>query len=372
LGVLLKIAIFHDFFDQLGGAENIALQLAKELNADIITTISDVKKIEKLGFQEKNIIEMGLFSRKTPFKQFFTALKFWFCDYSKKYDFFIFNGRFSLFAAHHHKPNIYICADIFREYYDLEKFYNKKLGVILKTMHLFGGFLFKPFLKNQFKHIEKTISISQNNKAKIKKYYNLDSEIIYPPINCEKYKWKKNKEYWLSVNRLYPAKRIELQLKAFQKLPEKKLIIVTDYAIGDESLGYVKKLEKMKLSNVEFVLRPTHKELLNFYSECEGFLATSKEEAFGMAVVEAMACGKPIVAVNEGGFKETVLNNETGFLVDADPEKIIEAIKKISKEPEKFKENCKKQALKFDSKKFFEKIRKLIESRIENSKNRME
>jgi glycosyltransferase involved in cell wall biosynthesis len=72
------------------------------------------------------------------------------------------------------------------------------------------------------------------------------------------------------------------------------------------------------------------------------------DEDFGMTPVEAMASGKPVVAVNEGGFKETVVDGKTGVLVNSDCQSIIEAVKFISKSPSGYGDECFKRAARFD------------------------
>jgi glycosyltransferase involved in cell wall biosynthesis len=84
------------------------------------------------------------------------------------------------------------------------------------------------------------------------------------------------------------------------------------------------------------------------------------DEDFGMTPVEAMASGKPVVAVNEGGFKETVINGKTGVLVEADIHSVIEAVKFISREPEIYGASCIEQAKHFDLSIFNEKIKNVI------------
>ena len=80
-----------------------------------------------------------------------------------------------------------------------------------------------------------------------------------------------------------------------------------------------------------------------------------------MNVVEAMASGKPVIAPNEGGYKETIIDGKTGILIEnINEDKIIGAIKKIGGNTEKFKNDCQKQAEKFDTKIFIEKIKKQI------------
>jgi glycosyltransferase involved in cell wall biosynthesis len=85
------------------------------------------------------------------------------------------------------------------------------------------------------------------------------------------------------------------------------------------------------------------------------------DEPFGMAPVEAMASGKPVVAVKEGGCLETVVDGVTGLLVKPDIIELLNAINIISKEPFKYKENCIEQARKFDESFFLEKIKKEID-----------
>ena len=97
------------------------------------------------------------------------------------------------------------------------------------------------------------------------------------------------------------------------------------------------------------------------YANCKGFITTSLDEDFGMTAIEAMASGKPVIAPNDGGYKESVINNKTGILINnIDPKKIIKAIKKISINPEKYRAACTKQAKKFSSKEFARKIKSSI------------
>jgi glycosyltransferase involved in cell wall biosynthesis len=83
------------------------------------------------------------------------------------------------------------------------------------------------------------------------------------------------------------------------------------------------------------------------------------DEDFGMTPVEAMASGKPVVAVNEGGFKETV-TEKTGILINADVPSVIEAVKFISCEPESYRDACLEQARRFDLSIFSQRIKNVI------------
>jgi len=124
---MMKIAIFHDFFDKIGGGERLVLELASALNADIITTNLVKGKAEKLGFKGIKIIDLPLLLTISPFKQFAAPLAFSSCDFSEKYDFFILSGSWVVFAAKKHKPNLYYCHTPLRDFYDFKEFYLKKM-----------------------------------------------------------------------------------------------------------------------------------------------------------------------------------------------------------------------------------------------------
>jgi len=208
---------------------------------------------------------------------------------------------------------------------------------------------------------------SKNTQNRIKKYLNKDAIIIYPPIDTKKFKFKKFGNFWLSVNRLFLHKRINMQINAFKKLPKEKLIIVGSYEKSRHFLTYANYIKKNKPKNVKIISWVDDKQLKDLYANCKGLITTAKDEDFGMTPVEAMASGKPVIAPNEGGYKETI-TPKTGVLIDnINTNKLIEIIKKISKKlkikniQEKYKKSCLQQAKQFDTKIFIRKIKEEIE-----------
>ncbi len=167
-------------------------------------------------------------------------------------------------------------------------------------------------------------------------------------------------EVWLSVNRLISHKRVDVQLKAVEKMPGEKLIVVGSYEQSRQFKKYAKYVEKIKPDNVELRSWVPEGELADLYANCRGFVTTSRDEDFGLNAVEAMASGKPVIVPDEGGYRETVVDGETGKLLEeVTPEKLAAAVKEVGGRADSYGEACLKQAKKFDTAVFKDKILEL-------------
>jgi glycosyltransferase involved in cell wall biosynthesis len=365
----MKIAIFHNFMDNIGGAEIVTLQLAKHLNADIYTTNVDKEKINKMGFKNINFFTLGKIPINAPFRHQLAFAKFRNLNLKNKYNFYIISGDWAMSGAVNNKPNLWYIHSPLNELWEFKQYIRNYLLTPWKRpiYDIWVKFNRKLTLKYS-KHVQRFICNPKNTQNRLKKYYNKQAIIINPPIETKDYYYNKPKNYWLSVNRLLDHKRIHLQLKAFSKLPNENLIIIGSYEKGANQFErYKKYLEKIKPKNVEIKHWVDYKDLIKLYSNCKGLIATASDEDFGMAPIEAMASGKPVIATDEGGFKESIIHNKTGFLIDnINKDRLINTIQKLSKELNleknqiKYKKTCQKQAKKFDTYAFIKKIKKQI------------
>lgn len=367
----MRIAIFQNFLDTIGGAEVVGLTMARELKADIYTTNINRKKIEQMGFGDVTVKSIGWVPKNAPFRQQMVLYRFRKLNLRDKYDFFIINGDWAVSAAVNNKPNLWYVNATIREIWDLKKYVRENLIGPLKRPIFDMWVLYNRYLnKKHVRHVGVIAANSTFTKDRVKKYLKRDSELIYPPTQTNKFKYEKTGDYWLSVNRIIGYKRIDMQMKAFEKLPHEKLIVLGPYEQAKTSLTYVDYIKKIKPENVTLTEGAgSFEELVSYYSNCKGFITTCYREDFGMTAIEAMASGKPVIAPNEGGYTETVLNKETGILInDINSEKLAQKIEDLSREmsnPEKqafYRKNSEQQAQKFDVTVFIGKVLSLLKA----------
>ncbi len=202
---------------------------------------------------------------------------------------------------------------------------------------------------------DKFIAISKEVQGRIKKYYNRDSEIVYPPIDFARQPRVSSglPRYFLIVSRLVSYKKIDLAIKAFNKLNLPLKII----GIGSE----MEKLKEMAGPNIEFLGNLTDKELVGYYSGCRALVFPGCED-FGLTIVEAQNFGKPVIAFRAGGAVETIIEGKTGLFFEKQTveslEIVIKQFNNITINPEDFKKNEKKFS--------FEKFRKELMAAINN------
>nr|WP_319539982.1 glycosyltransferase [uncultured Methanospirillum sp.] len=340
----MKIGIFHDYFGAIGGGEITVLNLAQILHADIITT--DTEALSILN-PKVPVLSIGKTIRKSPLKQISASVLFSKINYLDDYDFFVFTGNWSIHAATLHHPNLWYCYTPVRAFYDN---YHKYLhGMSFSQKPFFASWVAAHCRWNirAVKSVDSIISISHTVAERVASYLNRTSSVIYPPVDTKKYSCSEYGDFWLSVNRIYPEKRLELQIEAFRSLSKENLVIVGGYSKGDQTSHYARKILSDLPSNVTYLGEIEEEEVLSLYAHCKGHITTAYHEDFGLTPIESMASGKPVVAVNQGGYRETVTTG-TGVLVPPYVSDLVEGVKEISRDPESYRSACLERASEFD------------------------
>ncbi|MGB9636485.1 MAG: glycosyltransferase [Thermoplasmata archaeon] len=364
----MKICIFHDYIGTIGGAEKLVFALAREINADIITTDLNRNAVRMAGYPDIKVISLGDVFRVPPLKQIDASLQFLLSDFRDRYDFFIFSGNWAHYAALHHSPNLYYCHTPTRAFFEFrarvinsqETLFRKMIAYAWTGTHR----IFERYCIRNY--VDEIVANSENVRQRILRDYGRDAEVVYTMLPVSRYRFKEIGDFWLSVNRLYPEKRIELQMEIFRHLPHEKLKIVGWYSKGDWAEKNFEKLKKLKPDNVEFLGEVSDEELRDLYATCKGLITTAIDEDLGLTPIEAMASGKIVLATDEGGYRETIIDGKTGFLLPAEPDKFIEKIRMLTPEHLlSMKDACLKQAKNFDIPVFVKKIQRKIKEVIE-------
>jgi glycosyltransferase involved in cell wall biosynthesis len=148
------------------------------------------------------------------------------------------------------------------------------------------------------------IANSENVRKRIQAHYRMDAEVIFPPVDTRQFMVSKHSSgYYLIVSALVPYKKVDLAIEAFNR-NGRRLVIVGK---GPEE----KKLRALAGPNVEFLGWRSDDDLAGLYAGCRALIFPGEED-FGIVPLEAMACGKPIIAYGRGGALETVVEGETG------------------------------------------------------------
>ena len=158
---------------------------------------------------------------------------------------------------------------------------------------------------------------SQHVARRIWKTYRRPAQVVYPPVDVDRFTRRDEKEnYYLTMSRLVPYKRIDLLVEAFTEMPDKELVVIGE---GPE----YEAIKKLAGPNVT-MLGYQPDDAVTYYMERARAFLFAAEEDFGIVPVEAQACGTPVIAYGRGGAQETVVPGVTGVFF---PEQTVEHVK---------------------------------------------
>ncbi len=206
--------------------------------------------------------------------------------------------------------------------------------------------------------VDHFIANSSFVQKRIKKFYHRNSEVIFPPIiTSDFYSTEKQADYYLIVSQLVKYKNTHLAIDAFNK-NNKKLVII---GVGAE----LESLKRSANKNITFLGHQPFNVIKDYYAQCTALIFPGIED-FGMVPVEAMASGRPVIALAKGGALDSVVDNETGvFFSDETVSSLNQAIEYFESNQDTFSsEKIVKHAQQFDSKVFKMKFNSFVQKKM--------
>ncbi|MCF7845937.1 MAG: glycosyltransferase [Candidatus Peribacteraceae bacterium] len=358
-----RIAIVHEYLTRMGGAEKTAKVIADLFpSARIFTLLYDEancgKDFPKWRVETSRLQNLPEFLRKRPkFLLPFlpSAVESFNFD---NYDLVISSS--SAFAHGLVLPlkNRHICYchsparflwDYSHEYLHENKISGIKkilLNTKLKDLRIWS--------RLSARRVDRFLANSATVQRRIQKYFRTDSEVVHPPVEVSKIRVSDHHEnYFLIVSQLAGYKKIELAISVFNKL-RRRLVIVGDGPRREF-------LESIAGPTIEFLGWRSDQEVRELLGSCRGFIFPGEDD-FGIAPVEAMAAGKPVLAFNRGGATETVQHKKTGTLFDSQtPESLENGLAEFFANEKKFDpKKIRTHARQFSRQNFEQNIRRIV------------
>lgn len=364
-----KVAIVHDWMVSPGGGEKVVGALSEIWpEAPIFTSAYDPNKFPDFQSKDVRVTWLDKLPCAKKKQQLFTIPRAWafktldlgaydiVISSSSAESKYVKVGPDTMHICYCHTPIRYYWSDY--EWYRQHPPFgilNPLASIILPVL--------LPFLRRMdFKAAQKVnyfIANSHTVQERIKKYYNRQSTVIYPPVDVEKFTpSKKVGDYFLIAGRQVAYKRLDLAIDAFNQLGVRLVVAGT----GEE----IDRQRPRAKANIEFLGRVSDTKLQTLMAQTQALIFPQLED-FGIVPVEAMAAGRPVIAYGQGGALDSVLDGVTGvFFTEQTPEHLIDAVKRFE-QIEFRSEVIRRHAEAFNRQRFQRQIKDFVTDRYEKA-----
>lgn len=370
----MKIAIVHDWLVTYAGAERVLEQMLKVLpDADLFSVVDFIPPGERQFLLDKQV--HTTFIQKMPFarKKYRTYLPLMPLAVEQfdlsAYDLVISSSHAVAKGVLTGPEQLHICMcySPIRYAWDLQHQYLRESGLDRGLK----GWLAREILHKirlwdyrTANGVDVFIAISHFIARRIWKIYRRESKVIYPPVDVDKFTlWKQKEDYYLTASRMVPYKKIDLIVETFAHMPDKRLVVIGE---GPDWT----KIKKLATPNVKLLGFQPFAVLKEHMQKAKAFVFAAEED-FGIAPLEAQACGTPVIAFGKGGARETIrgLDTEepTGLFFSAQTvASLREAVYLFERESKNITpQACRRNALRFSPERFRKEFRDYVEEQID-------
>ena len=379
----MKVAIVHDWLTTWAGAEKaLAELLACFPQAEIFTTVNFLADKNIPCLAERNIHTS--FIQKLPgarkhYRRYLSLMPMAVEQFDLKGFDLILSSSHAVAKGVISDPgalHVCYCYSPMRYAWDMQHQYLRQSGhekgllsgIMRWQLHRLRQW---DYLSAQ--RVDHFVAISHYIKRRIETFYRRDASVIYPPVEVEKFRHDRPREsFYLTASRMVPYKRIDLVIEAFNRTPERELVVI------GEGPDY-KALKALAGQNVTLLGYQSDDVLIDHLERTRAFVFMAEED-FGILPVEAQAAGAPVIGYGVGGMRETIEENVSGlFVAEQTATSLLATLShfeaaqsalatgKNNGAPQPFSpELCSQNALKFSSSRFRQAIKVIVQQHMSN------
>ncbi|WP_198371450.1 glycosyltransferase [Roseomonas rosulenta] len=362
----MKVAIVHEWLDSFAGSERVVEQLLAEWpEADLHVLVDFMPEAER-GFLGGRAVRTSFLQRmpfaRRHFRKYLGLMPIAIEQFDMSgYDLVlssshavakgVITGPGQLHVSYVHSPMRYA--------WDLQHQYLRESGMERGLKGLYARHLLhrlRQWDRSSAAGPDVVVANSTYIAERIAKAWRRESIVVHPPVDVERFALQESKQdFYLTASRMVPYKRIEIIAAAFARMPSRRLVIV-----GDGTNEARVREAAAGAPNIEFRGRVATPELVSLTQSARACVFAAEED-FGIATVEALACGTPVIAYGRGGARDIVTPPETGLFFDAQtPEAISAAVERfetLTIDPAA----CRAQAERFSRTAFRAAMRRVVE-----------
>jgi glycosyltransferase involved in cell wall biosynthesis len=362
-----RVALVHDFLVDVRGAERVFLALCELFpDAHVFTAVYDEEGTE--GRFARRTIHTSFLQRLKPTARTFRALLPLYPAAMESLDMRGYDLVISSSSAWAHgvipdddAVHVCYCHNPFRYAWNARVETLAARGPVGRAAL---GAVFQRWRQWDWiaaQRVDSYVANSQTTKRRVARYFGREATVLHPPVEVERFRQARPGGAYVVLSELMPHKRIDVAVRAFNEL-RLPLVIVGN---GPDA----RRLHRLAGPTVSFTGRVSDAEAAHLLARSRALVVTATEE-FGIAAVEAQAAGRPVIALHEGGVRETVVEGETGvFFESAEPGALADAVRSfdvLGVDPEA----CIANARRFDTAQFRRGLRAVVELALDGSGSR--
>ena len=317
-----KVAIVHYWLVSMRGGEKVLEALCELFpSADIYTHVYDPESISPVIRQR--VIKTTLIGRlpfaKKLYKIYLPLMPMALEQLDlRDYDLVISSesGPAKGVLTRPDAAHICYCHTPMRYIWNMYLDYKRSVNPLLRPLIMWMTGSLRSWDQHSANRVDLFLANSENIKRQIRKYYRRDALVVHPPVDVDAFKTSpQGSDVYLAVGELVRYKRMDLAIEACNRLRRRLVIVGT----GEE----YKSLRRIAGPTVSFLGRQDFAGLREHYARCRALIFPGEED-FGIVPVEAMAAGKPVIALRRGGAIETVVEGRTGLFFDEQSVDVLE------------------------------------------------